>query len=270
MHIKSTLRNRGSNLARRCRSIAGYSLLILFMSACATQQATTVTKKESKNLEPAELSCEQLEALRKAEANKPKPVVTANAKDDKNAKKEPEKPHYGITYGRCLPKGVIEITENFPIKPEVRAQFLKATALLEEKNYDDAIMLLKGVVGQNDQFSAPFINLGIAYARKEDYKNAETNLSKAREINPKHPVALNELGLIYRKTGRYTEARALYEELIQLYPDYLPAKKNLAVLCDIYIQDLQCALSQYEDYLLGKPNDEKVKIWVADVKTRIK
>jgi len=266
MQNKTTLSDCTLRLARGCRTLVGYSILILFMSACATQQ-TAIKNKDGKKAEKAELSCEQLEALRLAEANKPKPVVAANAKGEK---KDAEKPHYGISYGRCLPKGVIEITENFPIKPDVKAKFLKATELLEEKKYDDAIMLLKGVVGQSDQFSAPFINLGIAYARKEDYKNAETNLSKAREINPKHPVALNELGLVYRKTGRYTEARALYEELIKLYPDYLPAKKNLAVLCDIYIQDLQCALSQYEDYLLGKPDDEKVKIWVADVKSRLK
>ena len=79
-----------------------------------------------------------------------------------------------------------------------------------------------------------------------------------------------ELGLVYRKTGRYKEARTLYESLLSMYPDYLPAHKNLGVLCDIYIQDLRCALDQYQAYLDGMPDDEKVKIWVADVKSRMK
>jgi len=212
------------------------------------------------------LSCEQLEAQRQAAAANP--VVAEETKP--GVKKAVEKPDYGISYGRCLPKGVIEIPEKFPVKPEGRTQVLDAPKLLEDQKYEEAILILKGVVGHTDQFSAPFINLGIAYARMEDYKNAEENLNKAREINPKHPVVLNELGLVYRKTGRYVEAKELYEKLIQLYPDYLPARKNLAVLCDIYIQDLQCALSQYQEYLLGKPDDEKVKIWVADVKSRLK
>jgi len=257
---------------RKLFRIATVSLLIGLVSACAPQQAQVKKEPEPvavKKVEPELLSCEQLAALKKAEAEKPpEPAVVDPTKP--GAKVEAPKPQYGITYGRCLPRGVIEITEKFPVKPEVQAKFDEASHLLDEKKYDEAIMLLKGVVGHTEQFSAPFINLGIAYARKEDYKNAEENLVKAREINPKHPVALNELGLIYRKTGRYVEARQLYEEIIKLYPDYLPARKNLAVLCDIYIQDLECALSQYEEYLQGKPDDEKVKIWVADVKTRIK
>ena len=268
MTTKATSNIESIKLMKKAKSAIIVAILTLMFSACASQQAD-VQKAEVKKVQPVELSCEQLEAQRKAEAKNP-PKVALTDPSKAAAKKEPEKPQYGISYGRCLPRGVIEISENFPIKPDVRAKFLEASSLLEQKNYDQAIMLLKGVVGQSDQFSAPFINLGIAYARKDDLKNAEVNLQKAREINPRHPVALNELGLIYRKTGRYVEARQLYEELIKLYPDYLPARKNLAVLCDIYIQDLACALSQYEEYLVGEPTDEKVKIWVADVKSRMK
>jgi len=41
------------------------------------------------------------------------------------------------------------------------------------------------------------------------------------------------------------------------------------VLCDIYIQDLACALEQYEEYTSKNPDDEKVKIWLADIKSRM-
>ena len=95
------------------------------------------------------------------------------------------------------------------------------------------------------------------------------NFKKALDINRQHPVANNELGMVLRKTGRYVEARQLYEELLATHPDFLPARKNLGVLCDIYIQDLNCALEQYVEYLKGIPEDEKVKIWVADVKSRM-
>lgn len=169
----------------------------------------------------------------------------------------------------CLPKGVIEITENYPIDPEIREEFQQAVSLLKEEKYPEAIRLLKAVTGKTSKFTGPFIDLGIAYARTNELDKAEESLKKALELNPDHPVAMNELGLVFRKTGRYAEARRLYESLLQLYPDYLPAHKNLGVLCDIYIQDLHCALAQYEAYLQGIPEDEKVKIWVADVKSRM-
>lgn len=169
----------------------------------------------------------------------------------------------------CLPKGVIEITESYPVDPEVREEFQSAVMLLKDEQYAEAIRLLRAVTGKASKFTGPHINLGIAYARTGELEKAEKSLKAALELNAYHPVAMNELGLVYRKTGRYTEARELYEKLLVTYPDYLPARKNLGVLCDIYIQDLSCAIEQYEEYLEGEPDDEKVKIWVADVKSRI-
>ena len=183
--------------------------------------------------------------------------------------KNPQNPTASNPQANCLPKGVIEISENFGVDPEVRSEFNQAVTLLNQENYSEAIKLLKAVSGKTSKFSAPYINLGIAYARTGELEKAEQNFKKALEISKQHPVAHNELGLIYRKTGRYVEARELYETLLVMYPDFLPARKNLGVLCDIYIQDLNCALEQYEEYLKGKPDDEKVKIWVADVKSRM-
>jgi len=169
----------------------------------------------------------------------------------------------------CLPKGVIEITENYPVDAEVREEFQSAVMLLKDEQYSEAIRLLRAVTGKASKFTGPHINLGIAYARTGELEKAEQSLNTALELNAYHPVAMNELGLVYRKTGRYAEARQLYQNLLAMYPDYLPARKNLGVLCDIYIQDLSCALEQYEEYLEGEPDDEKVKIWVADVKSRM-
>lgn len=168
----------------------------------------------------------------------------------------------------CLPKGVIEISEDFKVDPAVQQQFDTALRLLKEEKYDEAIRLLKSVTAKAKRFSAPHINLGIAYVRTEQNELAEESFKNALEYQPGHPVALNELGLLYRRTGRYLEAREAYESVLAAYPDFLPARKNLGVLCDIYIQDLNCAEDQYEEYLLGMPEDEKVKIWLTDVKSR--
>lgn len=172
--------------------------------------------------------------------------------------------------GRCAPAGVIEISESYEVAPEIKGEFNKAVELLNEEKYQDAIKLLHEVVGKTDKFTAPYIDLGMAYARTEDMKSAEKYLQKALDINSRHPVALNELGVVYRKTGRYQKARKAYQSVLDMYPDFLPARQNLAVLCDIYLQDLSCALNEYEEYLKRVPNDKKMKIWVADVENRMK
>jgi tetratricopeptide (TPR) repeat protein len=82
-------------------------------------------------------------------------------------------------------------------------------------------------------------------------------------------VANNELGLLYRKEGKFNAARTAYENAIQKHPDYLPARKNLGVLCDLYLHDFNCALEQFEGYLELQPDDKTVTIWVADVKRRL-
>jgi len=223
-------------------------MVLALFSACATTggEQNQVRKAARQSCAPSTT------AVKDSQSSNPKPNLNSNPSQD-----------------NCLPAGVIEISENFGVDPEIRGEFNQAVSLLNQEKYPEAIRLLKAVTGKTSKFSAPFINLGIAYARTNELKDAEDNFKKALDISKQHPVAINELGLIYRKTGRYQEARTLYETLLSVYPDFLPAHKNLGVLCDIYLQDLKCALSQYEEYLKGVPEDPKVKIWVADVKSRM-
>ena len=98
---------------------------------------------------------------------------------------------------------------------------------------------------------------------------AEENLKHALEINPDHPVALNETALIYRRTGKYLEARELYERLVQKYPEFMPARKNFGILCDLYLNDAPCAIEQYEIYSEANPKDDDVKLWITTLKQKV-
>jgi tetratricopeptide (TPR) repeat protein len=163
----------------------------------------------------------------------------------------------------------IEITEDYSVDSEIREEFQRAVALLKQERYDDAIMLLRAVTGKTSKFSGPYINLGIAYIKTDELEKAEGSLNKALKLNKQHPAANNELALVYRKTGRFAEARKVYEDILATHPKFMPARKNLGVLCDLYLRDLQCALEQYETYLSVLPEDKKVKIWVADLRNRM-
>lgn len=159
--------------------------------------------------------------------------------------------------------------EDVEVSADVQRSFDQALLLLQEEQYDAAISVLKAVVEQEQRLTAPYINLAMAYRQKGDDKLAEENLLKALAIDSAQPVANNELGIIYRKQGRFTDAKKAYINVLSEYPDYLPVIKNLGILCDIYMRDPQCALEQFEKYQQQVPDDKTIKVWIADLKTRM-
>ncbi|MGD8546685.1 MAG: tetratricopeptide repeat protein [Thiohalophilus sp.] len=158
--------------------------------------------------------------------------------------------------------------DDIAIDPGVARDFNTALSLLKKEKYEQAIELLESIVKRENRVTAPYVNLGIAYMRVGEMGKAENNLKKAVELDPGHPIANNELGLLYRRTGRFSQARNVYERTLKKYPDFLPVRKNLAILCDIYLDDLDCALNNFEKLAEALPEDQQLKIWIAEVKNR--
>jgi len=161
-------------------------------------------------------------------------------------------------------------TSYVDVDSDVEQDFNNALTLMDQDKNAQAIAVLKTVIEREQRLPAPYVNIAIAYNKIEDKKAAEENLIKALKLDIGHPVANNELGLLYRKSGKFNAARTAYQNAIKDHPDYLPAKRNLGVLCDLYLHDFDCALEQFEDYLELKPDDKTVAIWVADVKRRLR
>jgi Flp pilus assembly protein TadD len=161
------------------------------------------------------------------------------------------------------------ITEVPEIDEASRRDFDRAIAMLKDQDYGKAIDVLEKVIEQSPGISAPYIDVAIAYQRIGKPEQAEKHLKTALKLFPEHPVACNEYGLLYRKTGRFAEARAIYEKAITRFPDYYPLHRNLGVLCDLYLDDPECALKQFEIYSEKMPADAQVKIWVAELRTRL-
>lgn len=155
------------------------------------------------------------------------------------------------------------------VDSDVELDFKSAIVLMQDEKYAQAITVLKSVIEREQRLPAPYINLAIAYNKLGDTKASEENLISALKLDIGHPVANNELGLLYRKAGKFNAARTAYENAIKDNSDYLPVKRNLGVLCDLYLHDFECALEQFEDYLELQPDDKTVQIWVADVKRRL-
>jgi Flp pilus assembly protein TadD len=160
------------------------------------------------------------------------------------------------------------LIEDARVEGDVRVDYDRALDLLARGNSTEGIALLETVAAATPNLSAPRISLAIAHHRLDDLEAAEQHLLQALSINPHHPIALNELGIVYRKTARFAEARQQYEAALAVYPGYHYARRNLAVLCDLYLADLECALSNYEAYMATVLSDDEAAMWLKDVRYR--
>ena len=161
------------------------------------------------------------------------------------------------------------ITEVPTMDEASRRDFDRAVAMLKDQDDGQAIDLLEKVIKQSPGVTAPHIDIAIAYLRVGKPSLAEEHIKKALVLFPEHPVASNEYGFLCRKTGRFAEARAIYEKAIARFPEYYPLHRNLGILCDLYLNDPACALEHYEIYSKARPKDAQVTLWIADVRARL-
>lgn len=161
------------------------------------------------------------------------------------------------------------ITEITSMDDASRRDFDHAVALLNAQDYIRASTVLERLIEQSPGVTAPYINLAIAYRHLDKPEQAEAQLKAALHLVPDHPAACNEYGLLCRKAGRFEEAREIYQKVITRFPDFYPARKNLGILCDLYLNDAACALQHYEIYSAARPEDQQVKLWVADLRNRL-
>jgi len=164
--------------------------------------------------------------------------------------------------------GGFTITQPVDVPADVRSDYGKAVRMLKEEKYEPGIALLLKVTERAPDVTSAHIDLGMAYARVDDLDHAEASLRRALELNPKHPAAWNELGLVQRRKGQFAQARSSYEAALAQYADFHYAHRNLAILCDLYIGDTGCALEHYEAYSRMVPDDAQVVKWIADLRNR--
>ena len=170
--------------------------------------------------------------------------------------------------GNVKPQADVATPQHVVVDDYIETIFSRALIHLEQDEYDEGIDLLEALTKKERRLAAPYVNLGIAYSRTGQTKMAELNFSKALRIDAGHAVANNELGLLYRKTGRFNAARAAYQNALVQQPDYLPAIKNLGILCELYLHDDACALKQYQTYLEYAPEEETIARWAMELQQR--
>lgn len=90
---------------------------------------------------------------------------------------------------------------------------------------------LRHVIEMNPNHVGAHVLLGVAYyARYLDVNIAEAEIRAALELNPRNASAYGRLGDIYRHSGRFSDAVAMYEQALEIDPGYERARQALQEL----------------------------------------
>ena len=149
--------------------------------------------------------------------------------------------------------------------------FKQSIQAMQAGQYKQAVVSLNKVSSSQPKLAAPYINLAISYRYLKDMEKAQTAIRQALRNAPDSPEAHNVQGILQREAGLFKEARKSYEKSIKLDSNSAASHLNLAILCDLYLKNLDCAMNSYKNYQAkGGSDDKRLKGWLADLKRRIK
>ena len=152
-----------------------------------------------------------------------------------------------------------------------RNDYRNAITALNNDKLDIAEKILKEIIDKRNDLAGPWANLGLVYIRKNDLESAIQSLNKALQLNPNQPQALNLLGSIEYNKGNLKTPIDLYLSAIKNKPDYANAHYNLALLYDIYFQDIPKAIEHYKKYLeLTDYQDKQTEVWLEQLVSTLK
>lgn len=146
-------------------------------------------------------------------------------------------------------------------------QYQEAKSALDTNDYKRAKSLLINLNKKHPSNASIQTNLAITYYNTDMFEHAKKHADLAYSLDPVSKQNLNLLGLIAVKNNTFQEAESFYKKAIKIDKSYAYAHYNLALLYDIYYQDVDRAYDHYNKYLsLVKGVDEEVKNWVEQLK----
>ena len=171
------------------------------------------------------------------------------------------------------PEGEVPMTASGAIAPVMPAEgqtlYEQATAVMAAGDFVDAELRFKEFVLLYPDFPGAYVNLAIIHAKNENDAAARSALDQALALDGGYPPALNQLGMLLRRNGKFLEAEAAYLKAVTVSPDYALAHYNLGVLNELYLQRLDSALHHFETYQSLVGEDKQVERWIADLRRRV-
>lgn len=157
--------------------------------------------------------------------------------------------------------GAVVVTETVT---DVEGEFQDALQLMQAEDWHAAADKLVALTTAKPRLSGPWTNLGIVRNMIGDTTGAETAFKMAIDANASQVVAYNELGIIYRRSGRLEQAAFIYNEGLKIDPNNKNIHWNIGILYDSYLPNPVQALHHYEYYQqLTQSEDRQLFSWIS-------
>ena len=148
-----------------------------------------------------------------------------------------------------------------------KEKFRDAITALNNGDDSNSLRLFNELIRNNPNLAGPYTNLALMHYNKQEYEKSLKLTEKALKLNPDQAQAYNLRGQLNITAGKVHEAKADYLSAVKLKPNYTNAHYNLALLYDIYLQEIELAIKHYQIYtsLLKKP-DPATLDWINHLK----
>lgn len=115
-----------------------------------------------------------------------------------------------------------------------------------------------------------WLHAGLQAHQQGDVHAAIEAWQRSVALNPANATTVNNLALLLKQQNRFSEAADLLEQGLGAAPGIAELHYNLAVISELYLLDLEKALTHYQRYraLVGE-DDNLVAGWIADLERRL-
>lgn len=147
------------------------------------------------------------------------------------------------------------------------SRYKKAVALLNSDKLDAAKEIFLEFKSERPELAGPDANLAVIALKNNKPEEALALVKLALTKNPNFAQALNLLAYLEQVSGEIRSAEQHYKEAIKNKDDYAIAHYNIALLYDVYLQDIESAIPHYELYLkLTNNKDKSTADWLEQLK----
>ena len=141
--------------------------------------------------------------------------------------------------------------------------YKNAIVALNNNELAKAEKLFISMSERQPNIAGSWANLALISIKQDNLAQAEVYAKTALEKNPNMPQALNLSGYLAQKKGAINIAKSYYLQAISHKPDYALAHYNLALVFDVYLQDIAKAIEHYQFYLAyNEQQDENTENWL--------
>ncbi len=148
-----------------------------------------------------------------------------------------------------------------------KSEYKKALTLLNHDKLDAAKEMFQQFRSDRPKLAGPYANLAIIALKNNEPEKALKLVKLALTKNPNLAQALNFLAYLEQVSGEIKSAEKHYKEAIKNKNNYAIAHYNIALLYDVYLQDIESAIPHYERYMeLINNEDKNTADWLEQIK----